>query len=175
MSYPQSQNSSDKPFVWDKVVRLSHWSVAIAVLLNLFITEEGETAHEWLGYLAVAMVLLRLIWSVSKAQSPARFRDLLPTPRGLQEHWTALKKREPEQWQGHNAFGLLAIWAMWFCIIGLGATGYLSGTDWGIMNDVSDAHEVLAGLLQFVVVLHLVAIFATSWWLKKHLLKTMLK
>ncbi|WP_307838968.1 hypothetical protein [Deefgea sp. CFH1-16] len=37
--------------VWDPVVRVLHWSLAIAVLGN-FLNEEGDLIHRWEGYAA---------------------------------------------------------------------------------------------------------------------------
>lgn len=165
----------DDKFVWDKLVRASHWLVAAIVLLNLFITEEGEDAHQYLGYLAVALIAIRLIWSATFAKSPARFLDLIPTIDGFKRHFQEIKQRkENPNHSGHNAFGLLAIWLMWVCIIGLGVTGYLSDSDWGIDNDIDDVHELFANILQATVILHVFAVFVTSWWFKRSLVKAMI-
>lgn len=165
----------EQSFVWDKWVRLSHWLVAAIVLLNLFITEEGEQTHQYLGYVAVTLVFIRIIWSLSWAKAPARFSDLIPTISGLKSHIKEIRQRqESSSHIGHNDFGLLAIWFMWFCIVGLGISGYLSDTDWGIDNDIDDIHELIANLLQAVVILHVFAVFLTSWWFKRSLLKAMI-
>lgn len=160
-------------FIWDKVVRLTHWSVAIIVIANFFITEEGESLHQYLGYTAVGLVTVRLLWAATLASYPARLRDLTPTLAGFTRHWQEIKSRQATQSTGHNAFGLLAVWLMWGCIIGLGVTGYVSETDWGIMNDVSEWHELIATILQATVFLHIIAVFLTGWWLKYNLVKTM--
>lgn len=163
---------NDKPFAWDGVVRFTHWAVAAIVFANVFIDEAGEATHRYLGYTALGLVICRLLWSVTAAKSPARLRDLMPTIAGFGEHLSEIKQRHAGNHRGHNAFGLLAVWAMWGCIIALGVTGFLSDTDWGIDNDISDWHEAFATILQAIVVLHIIAVFATSWWLKHNLLKT---
>lgn len=162
-------------FVWDRVVRASHWLVALCVLLNLTITEEGESLHQFLGYGAAALVLIRLLWALSFAKKPARFCDLIPSPKAFYEHFQALATRQKESQLGHNPFGLLAIWSMWLCIFALAVSGYLSETDWGIMNDVSEVHEVFAGLLQVVVILHISAVFIMGWWFKHSFIQAMLR
>lgn len=165
----------EQAFVWDKLVRLSHWLVAAIVLLNLFITEEGETPHRYLGYAAVTLIAIRIIWSLSWAKVPARFVDLIPTASGLKIHIQEIRQRqENPNHTGHNDFGLLAIWFMWLCIMGLGISGYLSDTDWGIDHDIDDIHEWIANFLQAVVILHVLAVFLTSWWFKRSLVKAMI-
>jgi cytochrome b len=47
---------------WNRVVRGTHWAVAIMVLFNLC-NEEGAQWHRWAGYTVVALVLL-LFWCV---------------------------------------------------------------------------------------------------------------
>ena len=43
--------------VWDGFIRLFHWSLVAIVALNLFVLEEGDVAHRWLGYFAAGAVL----------------------------------------------------------------------------------------------------------------------
>lgn len=46
--------------VWDPLVRLIHWSVALSVLINSF--SDGEEAlHLWVGYIAAGLVGVRLL------------------------------------------------------------------------------------------------------------------
>lgn len=160
-------------FVWDKVVRLTHWSVVLIVVANWFFNEGGETAHRYLGYTAMVLIVLRLLWSLTGAKAPARFRDLIPTPKGFYRHFQEIKKRQEGSHRGHNAFGLLAVWLMWGCIIALGVTGILDDTNWGIDAGVSDWHEALADFLQIIVVLHIIAVILTSWWFRRNLVKSM--
>lgn len=160
-------------FVWDKLVRITHWSVAIIIFANLLVTEGGETTHRYLGYVAVGLIFCRLIWALTKAKSPARFCDLIPRFHGFSEHFLELKQRRLTH-LGHNAFGLLAVWAMWLCIIALSVTGWLDDTDWGIMNDIDDWHEGIASFLQAIVFLHISAVLVTGWWTGKNLIRRMI-
>ncbi len=50
------------PFHWDSLVRLTHWGVAAICIGNLWLNEAGEEWHERLGYLAIALISLRLAW-----------------------------------------------------------------------------------------------------------------
>ena len=43
--------------VWDPLVRLFHWSLA-ACILGAFLVEEGDTAHQWLGYTALLLAFI---------------------------------------------------------------------------------------------------------------------
>jgi cytochrome b len=68
--------------VWDPFVRIFHWSLVTCIVLNQFVLEAGETAHEWAGYLASTLVLLRLVWGFVGGRH-ARFADFFPTPQRL--------------------------------------------------------------------------------------------
>lgn len=163
-------------FVWDKVVRLTHWLVACAVIANLFVTEPGEGVHKMMGFIAVGALLVRLLWAMTLAQAPARFRDLLPTPANAKQHAQDLLRGQETTAPGHNAFGLLAVWAMWACLAGLAFTGYHAAnfTDLSDTYALDDWHEVLAKVLMFLFVLHVVAIVFTSWRLKRNLVRPMI-
>ncbi|MDO4435152.1 MAG: cytochrome b/b6 domain-containing protein [Cardiobacteriaceae bacterium] len=167
-------------FTWDRLVRSSHWVVAFCVLANLFWLRPASTPHQALGYLAVALVLVRLTWSVLGASEPARFRDLIPTPKGLLRHIQELKHREHRQ-NGHNHFGLLAIWLMWFCIAGLAFTGYHAANETELLDklydkgyELDEIHGQIAWVLQAIVGLHVVAVILSSWWLKHDLVRPMI-
>ncbi len=47
--------------VWDPFVRVFHWLLAAAVLIDWF-TDDPLWLHTWLGYLAAILVVLRVIW-----------------------------------------------------------------------------------------------------------------
>ena len=65
--------------VWDRFVRLFHWSLVGCVLVNAFLLDDGETLHRWLGYTASALVLARIVWGFVGSRH-ARFDDFFPTP-----------------------------------------------------------------------------------------------
>ena len=58
-----------EPFRWDALVRLTHWGVAAVCIGNLWVNEAGEQWHEWLGYGAIALITLRLLWESDVCQA----------------------------------------------------------------------------------------------------------
>ncbi len=46
-------------FIWPVSIRLIHWALAISITLNLFVLEEGDDPHKYLGYFALALVVIR--------------------------------------------------------------------------------------------------------------------
>ncbi|MFZ0572840.1 MAG: cytochrome B, partial [Rhodomicrobium sp.] len=53
--------------VWDPFVRVFHWLLAAAVLVD-WITDEPRWMHVWLGYLAAALVVLRVLWGLAGSE-----------------------------------------------------------------------------------------------------------
>ncbi|MDO4232730.1 MAG: cytochrome b/b6 domain-containing protein [Lautropia sp.] len=148
--------------VWDLPVRLCHWALAAIVLLNLMVTEEGETVHRYLGYTAFGIVVFRLLWGFIGSRH-ARFDDFWPTPSRIAAHLRALRRREPEQHPGHNPLGAVMMLVLWATVLGLGISGYLMGTDafWGDER-VEAVHAFLANALIPLVVLHVLAAIVMS-------------
>lgn len=57
---PSDPHTRHEVPVWDPFVRIFHWSLVLCVALNYFVLEEGETAHEWSGYIAAGLVCARV-------------------------------------------------------------------------------------------------------------------
>ncbi|MFY8087019.1 MAG: cytochrome b/b6 domain-containing protein, partial [Rubrivivax sp.] len=134
--------------VWDAFVRLFHWGTVLGVVLNLWVLEEGETAHRYVGYALCAGVLLRVVWGFVGTRH-ARFASFWPTRQRLSLHWQALKARQPDAHAGHNPLGALAMLMLMALVLLLGLTGWMQGTDafWGD-EWLEELHEGLATALE---------------------------
>lgn len=140
--------------VWDLFVRVFHWTLVGTVLLNQFVLEEGETPHEWAGYLAAALVVARIVWGFIGSRH-ARFSDFFPTPSRLWQHLRAMRSGRPEHHWGHNPLGALMMFLLMGLVLGLGVTGWMQGLDafWG-EEWLQELHEVLANALLLSAGLH---------------------
>ncbi|WYK06439.1 cytochrome b/b6 domain-containing protein [Cereibacter sphaeroides f. sp. denitrificans] len=65
--------------VWDPVVRFFHWGLAACFALAWLTAEEAQSAHEWLGYAAAALVALRVVWGLMGSHY-ARFGQFVRGP-----------------------------------------------------------------------------------------------
>jgi cytochrome b len=159
--------------VWDGFIRLFHWSMVAIVALNLFILEEGDVAHRWLGYVAAGGVLARLVWGFVGSRY-ARFSDWFPTPARLRAHLSALRRGEPETHLGHNPLAGLMIMTLLSLLLALALSGWLMGTDayFGV-EWVEELHEGLANGLQGLVVLHVLAAVLMGRKLRQPLIQAM--
>lgn len=160
--------------VWDPFVRIFHWSLVTCIVLNQFVLEAGETAHEWTGYTASALVLLRLVWGFVGGRH-ARFADFFPTPQRLGRHLQALRRGEQPHYDGHNPLGALMMLALMVLVLSLGLTGWLQTTDayWG-EEWLMELHEWLANGLLLAAGLHATAAIVMGRLERTRLIRAMI-
>ena len=160
--------------VWDGFIRAFHWLLVGCVFVNLFFTSKGETVHEYVGYTAAALVVLRIVWGFVGSKY-ARFSDFFPTPTRIKAHLCALVKREKEDYLGHNALGALMIFALIAVILGLGFSGWAQTIDspYYAADWPASMHETLVVILQILVALHVLAVIVMSILTKSDLVGAM--
>jgi cytochrome b len=133
----------DRRPVWDLFVRFFHWTLVACVLTNSFILDDGETVHQWAGYLASALVLSRVVWGFIGSRH-ARFADFSPTPSRITQHLRGMLSGQIEFHRGHNPLGALMMMALMGLVLALGLTGWMQGLDayWGEAW-LQDLHKVI--------------------------------
>ena len=107
---------------WDPIVRITHWSIALAVLANALITEEGAAPHIWVGYGLAAILGLRLLWGLI-GPAEARFAAFWPSPRKALAHLRDIRTGSVISHVSHNPLGALMVYAIWGCLLTIIATG----------------------------------------------------
>lgn len=112
------------PRRWDPVVKLTHWTVVAAILANALITEEGSTAHVWVGYALAGTLALRLIWVVI-GPAEARFSAFPPSPGRALAHIHEIAAGKRSEHASHNPLGALMVYAIWSVLAVIIVTGLL--------------------------------------------------
>ena len=107
---------------WDPVVKLTHWSIAIAVLANALLTEDGSGPHIWVGYALAGLLGLRLFWGVV-GPAEARFTAFWPSPRKALAHLRDIRSKTVIRHQSHNPLGAFMVFAIWTCLLTIIGTG----------------------------------------------------
>ena len=149
--------------VWDPLVRLTHWSVALMILLNAAFTDPEGDLHEWVGYIAVGLIGLRLIWALI-GQRHARFSAFPPNPTTAIRYFRGLLGGDRTVHLSHNPLGALMVYNLWLTVLALGVTGYMMttlrffGIDW-----VEEAHELAFNWLMLSVALHVAGVAFDTW------------
>lgn len=170
-----NKNENQVP-AWSWLVRLTHWLVALSVLINFF--NESGYWHRLIGYAGLVLIAIRIA-NGCLASTPSHMRFFWPTKQAIIQHLQALKQSTAASAHphtlGHNPLGQLAVYVMWGLMMALGFTGWLSRTDayWGEDWPV-DMHLYLSYALMGMVALHLIAIVTVSKKTNQHLVKQMI-
>ena len=158
--------------VWDPLVRLTHWTIATAVLLNGLVVDDASLAHIWIGYAALAFLALRLVWGVIGTEE-ARFSSFPPSLSAAAGHIGDLFMGKRREYRSHNPLGALMVYALWGTLLVVSVTGvllesapfpafehsgYASEAYEHEDNDgaevIEDIHEGAANLLLLLAALH---------------------
>lgn len=169
---PSASLTTARP-VWDRFVRVFHWALVSCVLLNSFVVDDGEDLHQWLGYLASALVVARIVWGFVGSEH-ARFADFFPTPGRLVRHLRGIFSGQPEAHWGHNPLGALMMLVLMALVIALGITGWMQSLDafWG-EEWLQDLHELAGNALLLAAGLHAAAALIMGRIERTRLIKAM--
>jgi cytochrome b len=158
--------------VWDPVVRLFHWSFAAAVFVAL-ISDEDRALHENVGYVALALLLLRIVWGFLGPR-PARFSSFLRPPGVVLAYLKDAAGLRARRYLGHNPAGgamILLLMAMVATAVisgGLSDTDRFFGTAW-----VEDLHRASANALIALIAFHLAGVVFSSLLHGENLVRAM--
>ncbi|WP_174803693.1 cytochrome b/b6 domain-containing protein [Martelella limonii] len=193
------------PNPWDPVVRLSHWLIAAAVIINGLLSEPGGAVHIWIGWIAMAVLFIRLVWGFIGPRE-ARFAAFLPDPRAAISHLVSLIHGKPKEYPSHNPAGAIMVYALWACLAVVIATGLIMTDaktpiaiakertaveqgDWSVLAGdsggeetsedsgeiVKEIHETAANLMLILALVHVAGVAAESYALRRNLLRPMIK
>jgi cytochrome b len=118
-----SLQASEVP-VWDPYIRVSHWLLAAAIAID-WITDEPRWMHVWLGYLAAALVALRVLWGFVGTEH-ARFASFITGPRAVVDYLAGLVRFSSPRYLGHSPAGGAMIVALLVMIAATVGTGFVN-------------------------------------------------
>ena len=90
---PPGSPTSDEPTVpvWDRFVRLFHWSLASLVLLAFLTTDDARWLHEFAGYAVLALLAARIVWGVVGTRHALFISFLAAGPRAVLRYLALLR------------------------------------------------------------------------------------
>lgn len=161
--------------VWDPLVRIGHWVLVLGIALAwLTKAGPGRAWHEEVGYLAIAVVGVRIAWGWLGSPH-ARFGDFVRSPAVTLRYARDVLAGREQRHLGHNPLGGWMIVALLLAIALVGLSGWLYTTDrfWGI-EWVANLHSMLSDLLLVLVAAHVAGVILASWRHRENLIAAML-
>lgn len=173
--------------VWDPLVRLFHWSLALCVA-TAWMTQEGfMRLHVISGFVVLGLILFRLGWGFFGTPY-ALFRDFIHAPGQVMAYLRDVASGHPVRFIGHNpAGGIMVVLLMTMttitAVLGLMVygTGEFSGplANFGNLLGstevawLKETHEWLANGVLWLVIIHLSGVVLTSWQHRENLILSM--
>ena len=148
--------------VWDPFVRIFHWSLVTAFTVAWITAEEWDRVHEWSGYVAAGLVILRILWGLVGSRY-ARFSQFVRPPRAVMAYLADMTKLREKRYLGHNPAGAAMIVVLLLAMIVLAATGWMAmqpasaGMKWA-----KEVHEVIANATLLLVGVHVAGVILAS-------------
>jgi len=171
--------------VWDPLVRISHWTLAVAFFTAYLVEDDPLIVHVWAGYLVAGVVLFRVLWGLVGPRF-ARFTQVVRGPRAVLGYFRDMLARRGPHYLGHNPAGGAMVVALLICLtvvsvsgLGLYAIEEGAGPLAGLLpaggdDDVwEEVHEVFANLTLGLVVLHVLGVLLSSFAHGENLVRSM--
>lgn len=164
-THPHAAASAAGIPVWDPLVRILHWTLAVGVIATYATGDHGAAWHERFGYVALAAALLRVAWGFVGTRH-ARFRDFVPRPSRLRLYLRQLIRFSEPRYVGHNPLGGAWIVLILALVLAAGASGWaLSILGEDEYHWLEELHEGLAGTLLAAAAVHVAGV---AWESVRH-------
>ena len=148
--------------VWDPLVRIFHWTVVFGCVLDLFVLEEGRTAHNVVGYVVAGALAIRLLWGFVGPKH-ARFSEFVPSLGRLARYVRALVAGREERYVGHNPAGAIMILILMALLAAVSVTGWMLTLDafWG-NEALEEIHGAISNAILGCALIHAAAVLYES-------------
>ncbi len=175
--------------VWDRVVRVIHWTVAVGFFVAYFTEDALLFLHVWAGYAIGVLVILRLLWAIVGPKH-ARFGDFIYGPKAVRGYLVELITFRAKRYLGHSPAGgamALVLWIGLLAIVWSGLELYAAEENAGPLATPLAAgsgeaggggiwevlHETSANLVLVLVIIHVAAVVLASVVHRENLARAM--
>jgi cytochrome b len=166
--------------------------LATAVIIAWFV-DEPLWLHTWLGYIAIALILVRIVWGFI-GPDYARFTSFVRSPRVTFGYSAGLLRFSSKRYLGHSPAGAVMIIALLVMVAVTAVTGMASlaatsgeGPLAGVITKVERAnteedqelliekvHETAANVTMVLVLLHIAGVALASFAHRENLVAAMI-
>jgi cytochrome b len=163
--------SDKKKLIWDIPTRLFHWAIVISLCYSWYSMEiEEDLDHHFLsGYIALGLILFRLIWGLIGSRY-ARFGSFVYRPSEIVAYAKTFFGRDGSKYAGHNPMGGLSVLVLLLLILIQAGTGMFADDEYyyfaplnqfvspGTASVITEYHGMNAKFILGFALLHIVAI-----------------
>lgn len=182
-----TRNEPSTVKVWDPLVRIFHWPLALAFATAFIVEDDLLAVHVWAGYLVLALIGIRLIWGVIGPRH-ARFSDFVRGPSQVVHYLRDAVQFRAKRYLGHNPAAGAMVITLLAMVAATGLSGMalygaqelsgplaplLSGLSpaWG--QGLEEVHEVLANLTLALIGIHVLGVLFSSLSHHENLIRSM--
>ncbi len=160
--------------VWDPVVRVFHWSLVLSFVVAWLTRHHFETIHFWAGYVAAALIIVRLLWGIIGTPF-ARFSQFVRDPETVLLYLQDIVKGREARYIGHNPTGGAMILVLMAAMAATAFTGWMMTTDtyYGV-KWVGELHEAVAHGMLLLVLIHVGGVILASYRHRENLVVAMI-
>lgn len=163
-----------KILIWDVPTRVFHW-LLVASFAGAYYTADSERTrdiHVMLGYILCGLIGFRVMWGFIGTRY-AQFSSFMFKPSEVVAYLTALIKRKPVDYLGHNPAGSLAILLLLLLGISSAITGVMALKDIG-GDIVVEWHDWVSQGMLAVVAIHVLGVIVSSVIHRENLVRSMI-
>jgi len=185
---PDVNRSDSRVRVWDRFVRVFHWSLVITFALSYWSAKAGRhELHAWSGYFLAGLIVARLIWGIYGSRY-ARFSNFVHTPLVVLNYLKSIAAGHPQRYLGHNPAGGLMVIALlatlgFIAFSGLTVRAVIDfdGPLLNLMHAMTDqeayaalaSHAIAVNIILAMLGLHLLGVILASLQHKESLVSAM--
>lgn len=141
-------NEKNKILVWDPLVRIFHWLLAICFITAYLVEDERLHLHLLTGSIVFGLIIFRLVWGVIGLDY-SRFTDFACSISDIRKHLHALIRLRATDHLGHTPMGVVMIMVL---LIGLLLLTLSGAVLYGVENSSLAFSPLVAGLAPDVVI-----------------------
>ena len=159
--------------VWDPLVRVFHWSLVASFIIAWLTSHRSEVIHHWAGYIAAALIVLRIMWGVL-GTAYARFSQFVHHPMTVLRYLAAIARGNETRYLGHNPAGGAMILVLMAAMIGTSVSGWMMTTDqfYGF-EWVENLHSLFSHGMLVLIAVHLAGVVLASYRHRENLVAAM--
>ena len=170
---PADKTASRMVEVWDLLLRLWHWALAVCVLIAWFTPTVYDGLHRIVGYSVIGLLAFRLIWGFWGSRY-SRFRMVGVRLRAAPNYLWNLRRGITGRYIGLNPAGTLMLVALLLSLAVSAITGAMSVTVtfFGVWW-IEDTHAYSSDAVIVLVVLHIAGVVLMGLLQRENLIRAM--